>query len=426
MNRVAPGRGSRIKALGPRIVLWTDTLQRRHRFLGFPWAVMRKYFDDDGARLAALITYYGFLSLFPLLLLATTVITELLRSYPEFQQQMLDRLVNPELQPDVEQALAQMPDSGIPLAVGLVSLVFAGTGGVLAVYYAVNKMWGVPWRDRFGMVRRYARVLLVLVLALIGAVLAAGSAIVTDAVLHRSAVERGAAAAGAAITLFAVIAIAQKMLVCRPLRLSDIWVGSAVGGIVVTALLNAATSILPTLVTRAGPVYGSFATVVGIFTVLYLMSQTLVLSVEISTVVESRLSPRGLTTPTSPTWTAGHWCSRRAGRNGLPASTTPRTSRRMARTNPGPTDQGDAGAAAGEPDASRPSASQLFAAANSRTGNAFASPGKRSDSALIAGRSQSSSLTTATRSNAVGCRATNLAFSETASPSNSSSREPST
>jgi membrane protein len=53
--------------------------------------------------------------------------------------------------------------------------------------------------------------------------------------------------------------------------------------------------MLPALVTRAGLVYGSFATVVGIFTLLYLISQTLVLSVELSTVIEARLSPRGLT-----------------------------------------------------------------------------------------------------------------------------------
>ena len=46
---------------------------------------------------------------------------------------------------------------------------------------------------------------------------------------------------------------------------------------------------------RAGPVYGSFATVVGIFALLYLISQTLVLSVQVSTVIEARLSPRGLT-----------------------------------------------------------------------------------------------------------------------------------
>jgi uncharacterized BrkB/YihY/UPF0761 family membrane protein len=272
-----------------------DVLQRRHRFLGFPWAVLRKYFDDDGGRLAALLTYYGFLSLFPLLLLATTAVTELLRSRPELQQQTLDRLVNPELRPDVEQALAQLPPSGVPLAVGLVSLLFAGTGGVLAMYSVLNTMWGVPWRDRLGLARRYARVLLMLVVSVTGVVIAAGSTIVTDTVLKLPAVQRAAAAVATATAVFAVIGIAHKVLVCRPLRMRDVWLGGAVGAAVVTALLTAATTILPALVTRAGLVYGSFATVVGIFTLLYLINQTLILSIEVSTVIESRLFPRGLT-----------------------------------------------------------------------------------------------------------------------------------
>jgi hypothetical protein len=46
-----------------------DGFQRRHRWAGFPLAVVYKYVDDFGAYLAALLTYYGFVSLFPLLLL---------------------------------------------------------------------------------------------------------------------------------------------------------------------------------------------------------------------------------------------------------------------------------------------------------------------------------------------------------------------
>ena len=73
------------------------------------------------------------------------------------------------------------------------------------------------------------------------------------------------------------------------------WVGSLLGAGVVTVLLDLAATILPVLIARAGLVYGSFATVVGLFTLLYLISQTLVLSAEVSTVIEARLSPRGLT-----------------------------------------------------------------------------------------------------------------------------------
>jgi uncharacterized BrkB/YihY/UPF0761 family membrane protein len=134
-----------------------------------------------------------------------------------------------------------------------------------------------------------------LVLAITSAVITAGSAIVTDTVLDLPAAQRGAAAAATATAVFAVIGIAHKVLVCRPLRMRDIWVGGVLGAAVVTALLNAATTVLPALITRAGLVYGSFATVVGIFTLLYLISQALVLSVEVSAVIESRLSPRGLT-----------------------------------------------------------------------------------------------------------------------------------
>jgi membrane protein len=272
-----------------------DLFQRRHRFLGLPWSVLRKYTDDDGPRLAALMTYYGFLSLFPLLLLATTAVTELLRWDPELQQQILDHLVNPKLRPDVEQALAQLPPSGIPLVVGIVSLLFAGTGGVLAIYSALNRMWGVPWRDRFGLVQRYARAALMLVVSLVGAVIAAGSAVVADNVLQLPPIERGAAAAATGTAVFAMIGTAHKVLVCRPLRMRDIWLGAVLGATAVTVLLNAAAIVLPALVSRAGLVYGSFATVVGIFTLLYLINQALVLSVELSTVIESRLSPRGLT-----------------------------------------------------------------------------------------------------------------------------------
>ncbi len=45
-----------------------DRYQREHPWLGLPLAVFAKFVDDRGPQLAALITYYGFLSLFPLLL----------------------------------------------------------------------------------------------------------------------------------------------------------------------------------------------------------------------------------------------------------------------------------------------------------------------------------------------------------------------
>ena len=69
---------------------WLDRFQQRHTWAGFPIAVVYKYADDQGNYLAALITYYGFLSLFPLLLLLSTVLGFALAGNPELQHQILD------------------------------------------------------------------------------------------------------------------------------------------------------------------------------------------------------------------------------------------------------------------------------------------------------------------------------------------------
>ena len=54
------------------MVEWLDRVQQRSRVASFVIAVIYKYVDDQGTYLAALITYYAFVSLFPLLFLLTT------------------------------------------------------------------------------------------------------------------------------------------------------------------------------------------------------------------------------------------------------------------------------------------------------------------------------------------------------------------
>src|ERR1700760_640552 len=66
-----------------------DRFQRKHAWTGFPLAVLYKFFDDQGSYLAALIAYYAFVSLFPLLLLAATILGYVLSADPDLQQRIL-------------------------------------------------------------------------------------------------------------------------------------------------------------------------------------------------------------------------------------------------------------------------------------------------------------------------------------------------
>ena len=59
---------------GAGMVSRVDAYQQRHRWAGLPLAVLYKFADDQGTYLAAQITYYGFVALFPLLLLLATIL----------------------------------------------------------------------------------------------------------------------------------------------------------------------------------------------------------------------------------------------------------------------------------------------------------------------------------------------------------------
>jgi uncharacterized BrkB/YihY/UPF0761 family membrane protein len=64
--------------------------------------------------------------------------------------------------------------------------------------------------------------------------------------------------------------------------------------VTVTLVLNLGPVLLARLVSRAGAVYGSFATVAGLFALLYLVSQALVYSAEVAAVWYAHLWPRAL------------------------------------------------------------------------------------------------------------------------------------
>src|SRR5262249_15279080 len=153
-------------------------LQRRYTVLGFPYAVVKKYADDGGGREAALITYYGFLSIFPLLLLAVAVLSRILAANPDLRQRLIAAIVPPALQSTVEQSVHTLPTSTVPFIAGLIGLLFSGTGVVFSAYQTLNHVAAVPQRLRGSFVSRYLRVLLMLAVILVGAVAVGGLTVV--------------------------------------------------------------------------------------------------------------------------------------------------------------------------------------------------------------------------------------------------------
>ena len=283
-----------LSGLVNRIIAWADRLQREHGVLGFPYPVVKKYGNDEGGRQAALITYYGFLSIFPLLLLGVAVLSRVLADHPDLRQRLVTAIVPQALRSTVEHSLATLPASTIPFIAGLIGLLLSGTGVVFSAYQTLNHVAAVPYRQRAGFFSRYLRVFAVLAMLLLGALATGALTVVATALPGQPAVQRAAAVLGSALVVFAVLLLGAKLLLARPAPVRALWPGAVLGAAAVTVVLNAGAPVLARLVAKAGPVYGSFATVAGMFALLYLVGQALVYAAEVAAVRYVRLWPRAL------------------------------------------------------------------------------------------------------------------------------------
>jgi uncharacterized BrkB/YihY/UPF0761 family membrane protein len=271
-----------------------DRFQREHGAVGFPYAVIIKYLDDDGPRHAALITYYGFLSLFPLLLLGVAIVSRLLATDPALRHSLITAIVPPALQSTVEDAASALPTSPVAIVLGAIGLIWSATGVVYAAYRTLNHVAGVRMRDLPYPIGAYTRVIGVALLVLAGVIAGGGLTVAAAALPYFALPDRLFAALGTGIAGFVVLLFGVKILLVRRAPLAALGRPAAAGGLLLTLVLHVGAPVLTVLVRKAGPVYGAFATVAGLFTLLYLVSQALVAVAEVAAVRHGRLWPRAL------------------------------------------------------------------------------------------------------------------------------------
>ena len=280
------------------MVGWLDRLQRRSRAAGFVIAVIYKYVDDKGGYLAALITYYAFLSLFPLLLLLTTVLGVVLAGHPSLQEQV------------VHSALSQFPVVGdqldqprhlsggtVGIVVGIAGALYGGLGVGQAIQHAMDTVWAVPRNVRPDPIR--SRIRSLVLLCVLGSALLATTLVL--ALGRQSATLGPAAKAGVLLVAMAintgVILVGFRVATARELSFRQVAPGAVAAAIIWQLLQSFGTVYVTHIVRSASRTNGVFALVLGLMAFLYLTSVTLVLCAEINAVRVDRLYPRALLTP---------------------------------------------------------------------------------------------------------------------------------
>ncbi len=269
-----------------------DAFQQQHRSLAAPLGVVKKFGDDEGGSMVSLIAYRAFFSLFPLLLLMTTILGYLLADDPELREKVVDSTLSQF--PVIGDQLrgGSLTGNGVALAVGIVGSLLAGLGVVLETEKSFDRVWGVPDEQRHGFLGSRLRA--------IGLLVALGGLAVVSTIVG-GLVAGGSDLFGPAwgILIATTLNLGVFAAVFRLLTSSQVAFSALVPGVIVATagwevLQLAGGWYISHEVRNATPVYGTFALVIGLLAWIHLGAFFTVLGAEANVVRERRLWPRRL------------------------------------------------------------------------------------------------------------------------------------
>jgi membrane protein len=270
-----------------------DRFQQRHRRLSFIVAVIKKFTDDQAGQLAALVAYYAFVSLFPLLLVFVTVLGFILQNDPAERERILNGALGqiPLIRDQLK--LHSLNGSPVALAIGIVGALLAGLGITNASQTAFNRMWHVPFKHRPNFLLARLRGLGML------AILGTMAIVSTVAAGYVGATSHGAPAvlAGVVVALafnLATFLLAFKLLTAADLSWRDLLPGAIIAAVFWQMLQLLGGYYIEHLLKRTTPLYGIFALVLGLLAWLYLGAQLTIFAAETNVVRVRRLWPRSL------------------------------------------------------------------------------------------------------------------------------------
>ena len=270
--------------------------------LGYPIAVIYKYFDDQGNYLAAIMTYYAFIAIFPLMLLASSILGFVLQGNPHLQEEVIDS------------ALAQFPIIGTQLnlpeglkgstwaiVIGAFAAIYGCLGLGQAVQNALNIAWSVPRNSRPNPVLLRLKSLLLLMTAGVAVLAVSALSILSSstAVLGGDLDTRYRWLIQLATVLVngTVLTVLFRLGTARTHQIRYAAPGGFTVALMWQVLQYVGTIYGTEVLAKTSAVNQTFGLVLGMFGIIFIAAMMGVLGMEVNVVLARRLWPRALLTP---------------------------------------------------------------------------------------------------------------------------------
>lgn len=258
------------------------------------YAVVKKFGDDELNHFVVGLGWYGFLAIYPLLLVVITIfgfigvaslghgIVTTLHQFPVIGSQF-----NPE------NGSKDLHGSVVGLAIGLVGLIYGAQGVTQTAEQAMAKVWNISKVDLPGFLPRLARSLIALVI--IGGSFVVNAAVATFATSSGEPVAvRVGTLAGMLLVNVAFFFAAFRALTPHPVRNRVLVPGAIVGSVGFTVLITVGSGLIQHQVRNSSATYGQFGVVIGLVGFLLLLAKITMYGAELNPVLERHLWPRGI------------------------------------------------------------------------------------------------------------------------------------
>lgn len=277
-----------VSAIKAKINGW----QKSFTLLAISIAVGKRFGTDNAGKLAAVVAYYGFFSVFPLLLVAVTVLGFALEGRPGLREDLLGSAAS-EIPVIGEQIASSdgLSGNGLALGLGIATALWAGLAAMLAAQYAMNEVWGITRDERPNFVTARVRALIMLGvfgLMIIGSSAVAGLAGSLDGI--PGITRLGLVAGNIAVNVLALL-VGFQILVAHKVPWRDLLPGAVVSGVLYFVLQSLGTYIMRRYISNASDTYGTFAAVIGLLTWFHLLAQASILGAEVNVVTSRKLYP---------------------------------------------------------------------------------------------------------------------------------------
>jgi YihY family inner membrane protein len=276
----------------------TDKFQQRHGVLGFPFAVLQKFGNDQAGSKAALIAYYGLFALFPLLMLFTTILGYLLHNNDQLRKDLVDSALGsfPIIGPQLQSHVHGLSGSALAVVVGSLLLLYGAIGLGLATQSAMNNVWNIPYVRWPPLVMRYLRGVIVLALLAVSTI---GSTVLTGfaTLASHNEVSTALLLIGSLALNFGLILVAFMVMTAVRYTWRDVVLGAVLATVFWQTLQLVGSWYVGRELQHATETYGFFGVVIVLLAWIYLGAQFFLLAAEINVVKRYHLWPRSMTQP---------------------------------------------------------------------------------------------------------------------------------